>query len=393
MKQGQSLHRANARQRPTGRGSTAGVFRTGKFQLGFAFILSASLALVGCIIGGTGTDTENGVNTQDKGKAPIDLTKNGVYAHVVDASGAPLSRVLVTLYRPDYRPDTGYGPVNVLIPGNKSPDTDTLGYARIPLADTGKFVAEGRTATGVLFYDTLKVATLGKPSVFTLQSRPSQAYHGAVALASGLHIDSGAVFIRGTPMWVRVDRDGNYDLGRLPIDVARMGLGIRFHAHPVTVKEVTAPSQNDPVILDTSHAGACHDLPTDSAARIASPPAGTPGANAAQTTPPTTADSLRVKQALAACDTLASGTVVNIRIVQDSVPTMQAAPAVKNISVIVTADSGGTSGTGGNAPTYVPYNQCVDTSTGEKLTFTVSVVPASGGSDLVFGDLSAQCLK
>ena len=80
-------------------------------RAGLAGLAAAALCLAACIMGGTGTDTENGLTGKDKVNAN-DL--KGISARVTDSLGAPLRGVSLRLFDPAFRPDSGLAPADVV---------------------------------------------------------------------------------------------------------------------------------------------------------------------------------------------------------------------------------------------------------------------------------------
>src|SRR4051812_8741343 len=143
-----------------------------------AFVLAGCLS--SCILGGTGTDTENGVSNKTDNQDPNKLT--GIAARVTDSLGRPLRGVVLRLFDPAYRPDLGTAPVAVATTPPESLVTDTGGYARITLKAAGKFVVEGMQQDKTLFFDTLAVADLKQSAIYTFRARASLTFRGKVKL-------------------------------------------------------------------------------------------------------------------------------------------------------------------------------------------------------------------
>src|SRR5688572_16202472 len=121
-----------------------------RFLPACAGLLAASL--LGACIGGTGTDTDNGVVPAGKGP----LTGTGTAARVVDADGKPLAGVTLALHRPDFHPDSGAA-AELLLDAVKTPVTDSDGYVRFNLIQPGRYVVEGSRGGAVILFDTLPV--------------------------------------------------------------------------------------------------------------------------------------------------------------------------------------------------------------------------------------------
>ncbi|HLP42660.1 MAG TPA: hypothetical protein VK465_14215, partial [Fibrobacteria bacterium] len=165
-----------------------------------------SAALLSACMGGTGTDTDNGMkeNTVTLGDY------NGTAARVVDSDGRPIAGVAIILHTPGYRPDSG-APEPLVLEPSRPLVTDSQGYSRFDLMSPGKFVVEGRLGAATLFFDTLAVADARSLAVYTFRARPTTSAKGRVRLASGLKVVSGAVFLRGTARWSPLDSAGVYE--------------------------------------------------------------------------------------------------------------------------------------------------------------------------------------
>jgi hypothetical protein len=353
-------------------------------------LLACSL-LASCI-GGTGTDTENGI-------AGLEGFKSGTAARVVDADGRPLAGVEIRLHEPGFRPDSGAPRVLVVDPG-KPMVSDSSGYVTFHLLAPGKYVVEGRRDGASLLFDTLAISDAHAPSIFTCRARATSPVRGMVRLVSGLKVDSGTVFVRGTSRSASLGADGAYDLGLLPGDVGRMAIGLAYRASP---REARIAEQRQPDrIADTAKpVFACREATADSAAKFteARTPPPTSGLN------PASADTLKLDTArLAAvgksCDSLPGGTLVAISTLRsgESLPVgvkaMDSA-VVKYIAVdgASTEGSGAIPFQGGQSTVLVPLNGCVAAPGTAVTTYAVSLVPASPGTDLRVGDVEAGCLE
>lgn len=356
-----------------------------------------SAVLGGCIIGGTGSDTENGVAekgvsvSSDKNEVSI----RGVSSRVVDGEGRPVKGVRLFLYEPGFRPD--YGTVAPsLLSGTKLPITDTNGYALFDLAGAGKFVVEGVSAGKTLFYDTLAVPDTQSAALFTFFIRAAKNFQGRVKLASGMHIDSGYVFITGTARWDKVDAAGYYDLGSLPADAAHMGIGIRYAASPTAVKEVTrtdTTKQGTVSVLDSTTVSSCTDL-NGEAAKSALAQTGNPSnAPGLDTLGGGGSDTVTTKVSTAAqsCDSLASGTVINVKQVEKANSTAVSGLDTASVPVLVLAPT--YSNSFSQERRVVPYGECVASAGTEVIDFQLEVRGSAEGSDILVGDVADKCLN
>jgi hypothetical protein len=357
-------------------------------RIGLAAAALASLCLGGCIFGGTGSDTENGVVEEKNNTVEI----KGVSARVVDAEGKPLANVGLFLFHPDFRPDTGKAQASVLVDTAKPPITDSLGYVSLSLKGPGKFVVEGVSAGRTLFFDTLAVPDINAATPFTFRVRATAAFAGKVKLASSMHIDSGMVFIRGTSRAARIDAAGNYNLGLLPADVARMAVGLRYTASPTLVQE-SRQVEGGPVSVTPVYN--CRDVPGDSADRIVKTSVKDPsysGTDSVQTR--SNADSSKLNSALTACDSLPTGSVVNV--VSRSAPAATQTPDTTAVPVLVLVDEKQISSVFGKTTIpaqVISYADCVPLAGHETTSYDLQLQPAGAGSDLLIKDVAAKCLE
>jgi hypothetical protein len=349
-----------------------------------ALAAALSLCLSACIIGGTGTDTEKGVgpDSQNTNTDPNALT--GISARVTDSAGRPLSGVTLGLFDPAYRPDLGPFPEAVVANKPESLVSDTGGYVRLSLKAAGKFVVEGVSQGKTLFFDTLAVADLQRSAIFTFRARAPRAFRGKVKLASGLRIDSGRVFIRGTGRMAKVDSAGGYDLGVLPADAERMALGVRFVSSPMTVLRVALGSLP---VSDTSvrPAYSCKTLSGDSATK-----AMTPSVLGTQAGPQAKLDTGVVNSALKSCGTLQEGSVINV---MDGKSAAGPATMSKETSLLVLKGTDSTNYTSPKVlgPVVAPLAQCVPDLGKESTAYDVVVQTGVASGDLLVEDLSPTC--
>jgi hypothetical protein len=347
-------------------------------RAGLAGLAAAALCLAACIMGGTGTDTENGLTGKDKVNAN-DL--KGISARVTDSLGAPLRGVSLRLFDPAFRPDSGLAPADVVANNPDSLVSDTGGYVRLSLKAAGKFVVEGTEAGKTLFFDTLAVADPKQSAIYTFRARAARAFQGKVMLASGMRVDSGKVFIRGTGRTAKVAADGSYDLGLLPADAIRMALGVRFVSKPVAVRQaVPTPS------ADTSKRPTytCKDVPPDSAAKLTSPAT-------AMDPAAVRLDTGTVSPALKSCDSLIKGSVINVAPPAGSVgPT--AAEASNLLVLSGPATTSTVTGMKTVEPVVVPLAQCVPTAGTENTTYAVQLQSSGAAGNLLVGDVAEKCL-
>ena len=347
-----------------------------------AFAAAACLCLSACIIGGTGTDTENGM-TVNPNAGPNAL--EGIYARVTDSAGRPLAGVSLAFFDPAYRPDLGQSPEAVVANRADSLVSDTGGYVRLTLKAAGKFVVEGVSQGKTLFFDTLAVPDLQHAAIYPFRARASLAFKGKVKLTSGLRIDSGRVFIRGTGRMARVDSAGGYDLGLLPADAERMALGVRFVSSPVSVLRASPAPLS---VVDTLGGSryACKELTGDSAAKAANPMVLSP-----QVEPATKLDTALVNPALQSCGPLQAGTVINITNVKS--PTGSTTPSSQGASLLVLKGPDSTNYTSPKvlAPVVAPVAQCVPALGTETTSYALDVEAGADSNDIVVEDLAKSC--
>lgn len=328
----------------------------------------AALCLSGCLAGGgTGTDTEN-----------------GIAARVTDSLGAPLAGVLLRLYYPDYRPDSGQVAADPVADEYRRMETDERGYAYFNLKAAGKFVVEGISPAqgNTMFFDTLAVSDLRQKAGFTFRVRSAKAFQGKVRLASGMRIDSGRVFIRGTGVVCRVDSAGGYDLGLLPVDIERMAIGARLTSSPVAVLKAMPIKNSQGTDTLTKSGYACTALSADSAGKVVQP-----ARSGTQPDAVSRLDTAHVDSALKSCGPLQPGSVINYTGASAPVVSMDGAPSV-NLLVIKAADTTNYTSPKTLEPVVVPLSQCVAAPGKETTVFDVDVV----GNDLAVGDVAQSCL-
>jgi len=341
-----------------------------------AFAAAACLCLSACLFGGTGTDTENGI-TENAGPNSL----HGIYARVTDSAGRPLSGVSLAFFDPAYRPDLGQLPEAVVANRADSLVSDSGGYVRLTLKAAGKFVVEGVSQGKILFFDTLAVPDLEHAAIYPFRARASLAFKGKVKLTSGLRIDSGRVFIRGTGRMARVDSAGGYDLGLLPSDAERMALGVRFVSSPVSVLRATpAPLSVVDTLGESRYA--CKVLTGDSATKAANPLG-----MSSQTETPTKLDTAVVNPVLQSCGPLQAGTVISITTVKS--PSGGSTPASQGTTLLVLKGPDTTNYTSPKvlAPVVAPISQCVPALGTESTSYALDV----GAGDIIVEDLSASC--
>ncbi len=369
-------------------------------------IMALASLLVGCIIGGTGTDTENGVTDTKNNQSALSIT-----ARIVDTSGNPVAGVVLTAVQSSFRPDSVHPTViNYAVSNDtnqKEVVSNTQGRVGFNLSTSGTYIVEGSKAGQKLFFDTLRIADVKIGQTLTFHVRPLHKFQGRVKLASGMRIDSGKVFIRGTSLAVNVDAAGAYNLGLLPFDISKMAIGLRFHSSPTGVVEIRqslilrAVDTLAPVVLLPVVSGSasfmvvytCTEAPKDSSGKLLfdSAPISLDTGNAAGGV--LLKDSIRVSAALRSCDSIRGGTLVNLRPLEASPTILSRISGGLNDSVngsfLVPSllDAPATP----SADQVVPYAHCVNATGAEKSTLDIKLEETLLGTDLSVRDLDSAC--
>jgi hypothetical protein len=391
------------------------VFRQMRGRILGLAIPTFTMLLAGCIIGGTGTDTENGVkdkNVNSMNEAPAGTTV--IQAHVVDTTGKPIPGVLLTAIGIYYRPDSMNSIASEIL---RSTDTkqkevvsDSKGAAAFLAAGPGTFVVEGSKEGRSLFFDTLKIGDAKALVNITYTASRLRAFQGRVNLASGMHIDSGKVFIRGTRRSVKIDSQGNYNLGILPVNIDRMGFGVRFVASPTAVLEVKATVVKRDTLIDKPVTGingmdslkrvySCRELPADSALKVAKPPRATALdsalADSLIMTGPVLGklDSIRFNAALKSCDSIPNGALVNVTANDIKLESLDI-PDSRSGAFLVPGNSVSTVNLDVSLGQAISYGQCVEAPGVERTSFEIKPSSALTGTfDLAVQDLPSTCIK
>lgn len=176
----------------------------------FAVAGALALGLFACL-GGTGTDTENGLK-------PVLVT-----ARVLTQDSTPAPGVSFNVYQANSRADSLLE--SPIVGGDTTRlVTDGGGYVTFTVKQEGDYVAQGASGDSILFLDTLKTRIkrsnggtlgggLGSP-LFRVE-QPVRA-KGHLHLYSGDVPDSARIYLLGTRLSWNVQADGKYDLGWLP---------------------------------------------------------------------------------------------------------------------------------------------------------------------------------
>ncbi len=200
----------------------------GLAALGFC---SAALVLAACM-GGTGTDTDNG------------LAESGWHLRFEDGEGVPQAGVTVLALPADWIPSAPAAVAEASWPAEAvTATTSEQGWARLAFAATGDYRVEVLGPDGAsLGFAGLAVTDTGRSDTLRLSRQPSRNLQGTLVLASGLTIDSGKVFLRGTRHAARVDASGAYDLGALAPPAESWTLELSYRARPLVIREIDGES-------------------------------------------------------------------------------------------------------------------------------------------------------
>jgi hypothetical protein len=346
-----------------------------------ALYAAASFLLIACM-GGTGTDTENGIT-----------------AMVVDGNGRPVEGVTLSLHTTDYRPDSGGVNTQKLVAeAAHGMVSDFRGYVFFKVKQSGTFVVEAARGSATLVYDTLSVTTLAANVTLKLRLGEVETFRGRVHLASGMKLDSGFVFIRGTDRMARLDSAGSYSLGTLPLEIARMAIGLSYRAGPreLRVVELKKGDRIDSgkilANLSSSSSYQCREVSRDSLKSLSSSdtwknadPALVPSAIAADTN--------NTNAALQSCDSLARGTLVNVRLPVSVVGTMASKDSVV-VPFIVIKDtlSPDLDPLKTPATVAVPVARCLKTTAAANLTYSIGLRMGFDGWDILAADIAEKCV-
>src|SRR5690606_29545570 len=224
-----------------------------------AFALSA---LLGGCLGGTGTDTENGLR---------------ITTRVVDESQNPIAGVTLSVM--DMRSRTDSLASSPLLRPDKPIVTDQDGIASFYLKDGGDFIASGRRGDSVIFIDTIRAprdpgsGTLlpgfGN-QVFTRE--PPVRGNGRVRLLSGQRADSGRVYVLGTSLLAVLDTAGGYDLSWVPAATERMKVAVVYAADPAETVHVKIAARGGALVAFAAGGTRCLASPLGAATPADSTP-------------------------------------------------------------------------------------------------------------------------
>ena len=182
-----------------------------------------ALSLAGCL-GGTGTDTENGVTVL-------------VTVRVLAQDSAPASGISFTVFEVYTRADSLLD--NPVVGGDTVPlVTDGGGFVTVLLKRAGSYMAQGSNGDTILFLDTLKPSYGRKDSVGVGSNsalfQVENAVHakGRVRLLSGYRPDTGTVMLQGTKRQSPIRKGGAFDLGWIPPSAEKLTLRVVYSASP-----------------------------------------------------------------------------------------------------------------------------------------------------------------
>lgn len=225
-----------------------------KAVLGVA-ALGVAAFLSGCLLGGTGTGTGNGVD-EEKPNIKYPTTENGgVSLRYRDAAGQPMAGLHVVILPTDFSPLRSASAQSVNVPA-ESLITDTAG--RLPafrFLNPGTYVATALANGQAIALDTLAVSDARHAAKGELTTQTPMLWRGKVTLESRLLIDSGWIVVRGTPFKAKVDSAGQYELGHLPSDLRRRAAVVfeKYAARPFAVSEAVLQTKtSDIVTSDTT---------------------------------------------------------------------------------------------------------------------------------------------
>jgi hypothetical protein len=359
------------------------------------FLAVLAVPLASCI-GGTGTDTENGVV---RNKGPL-AGHDGTALRVTDGEGRPLAGVSLTLNTPGFRPDSG-APENLLLDSAKALVTDSLGYSKFHLAAPGKFVVEGRLGDTTLFFDTVAVSDVKALAAYTFRRHPAAGLKGRIRLASGLKVVAGKVILRGTARQAALAADGTYDLGALPPEVADMAFGLTYKTAVLDarVAEQKPDTGRVPGVM-SKPVYTCRTVPVDSAARLSAQPDGVektvPFGPAFVAKDTLKLDTAKVAAVDRACDAVPGGTVIAVRSSDASFSSTKRDTTTTNLIAVDQGMQKAALSTevmaGAPDPTLVPLNGCVALPGTTTTTFDLRLNPVGSSTDLLVPDIAGKCL-
>jgi hypothetical protein len=207
-------------------------------------VLLALIALPGCL-GGTGTDTENGIV---------------ITTRVVDGSGDPVAGLEMQVSHTRTSSDSLVE--SPLVNPGLLLVTDNAGIVIIQLKRPGIYIAQGRRGDTIMLLDTLRalvdpvtgvlLSGLGNP-VYTAGT-PVRA-SGRLRLLSGFKADSGRVYLRGTSQFSNLGADGSYDLGWVTSAAEKMAITVVYASKPAETRFVKIASHGGGLSVLTTGTG------------------------------------------------------------------------------------------------------------------------------------------
>jgi hypothetical protein len=193
----------------------------------------AAFSLSACL-GGTGTDTENGLEIS-------------VSAQVVDSTGHPVSGVTIAVHDATARADSGIP--NPLVDSAIEIVSDSVGKVRFTLQKAGLYTVAGKVGDSVVFVDTVRAVEkptgVSLPGVGNPQFKVERSIRaaGKVRLLSGFSPDSGLAMLRGTKIQSVLDTGGSYMLGWLPPSAEKFPLAVGYSNKAVETRYVKVVAQ------------------------------------------------------------------------------------------------------------------------------------------------------
>jgi hypothetical protein len=196
---------------------------------------------LGCM-GGTGTDTDNGV------------AESGWHIRMEDGEGAPMPGVLLAAFSTSYlaEPGPGQGVVETGQTWDSTSSvwdaaivgaTSEVGWARLRFLSPGTYRVEAMGQDGSsLGFTTLAVEDTGRSDTLQFSRQGLRTIRGKIDLASGLILDSGRVYFSGTRHAAKVNGQGLFDLGTLAEGISAWPLELSYRARSSVVREITLES-------------------------------------------------------------------------------------------------------------------------------------------------------
>jgi|GEM_PF-5983307 len=212
----------------------------------------ASLFLLSGCLGGTGTSTDNGIDSN--------FAESGTAIDFRDPDGKAVPGLRVQIFGADFNPAREPAPS----PGeifSRAGDrvsplvTDSLGaLPSLVFHQPGTYVVTAENGNGVVAMDTLRIRNISDRAVLHLAIETPAPTAGKIRLESDLILDSGWLVVLGTRYSSRVDSGGRYDLGKMPPRLANRArlLLDKYHSRPLGVSNGTLVHPNAVDTVSTS---------------------------------------------------------------------------------------------------------------------------------------------